>query len=139
MSRLRFLGLVVLPLVLAPSLQAADSDVQSLARRIDERIKAAWSPGVKPAARADDAEFFRRLNLDLAGRIPVVTEARDFLDDDRPDKRPDSGPSAFSHPAPMTSRTRMPIPITSPMSGGRGCWRGPASRIPFPSRSWKPG
>src|SRR5262249_20166435 len=29
----------------------------------------------------------RRIHLDLAGRIPSVTEARDFLDDDRPDKR----------------------------------------------------
>ena len=42
---------------------------------------------MKPAPRADDAEFFRRVHLDLAGRIPSVTEARDFLDDDRPDKR----------------------------------------------------
>src|SRR5262249_25804796 len=34
-----------------------------------------------------DAEFFRRVHLDLAGRIPSVTEVRDFLEDDRPDKR----------------------------------------------------
>jgi len=46
-----------------------------------------WAKDVKPAPRANDAEFFRRVHLDLAGRIPSVTEARDFLDDDRPDKR----------------------------------------------------
>src|SRR5262249_32853303 len=42
---------------------------------------------VQPAAVADDAEFFRRVSLDLVGRIPSITEIRDFLDDDRPDKR----------------------------------------------------
>src|SRR4051812_14496641 len=87
MNRLRLLGLIILPLALAPSLYAADRDVGSLAGRIDDRVKRAWGAGVKPASRADDAEFFRRVHLDLAGRIPSVTEARDFLDDDRPDKR----------------------------------------------------
>ena len=38
-------------------------------------------------ARADDAEFLRRVYLDLAGRVPSVAEARKFLDDRRPDKR----------------------------------------------------
>src|SRR4051812_4308157 len=87
MNRLRLLGLIILPLALAPSLYAADRDVGSLAGRIDDRVKRAWGAGVKPASRADDAEFFRRVHLDLAGRIPSVTEARDFLDDDRPGKR----------------------------------------------------
>jgi hypothetical protein len=41
----------------------------------------------KPPARADDAEFFRRLSLDLLGRTPSITELQDFLDDDRADKR----------------------------------------------------
>jgi hypothetical protein len=35
----------------------------------------------------DDAAFIRRAYLDLAGRIPNILEVRDFLDDDRPDKR----------------------------------------------------
>jgi hypothetical protein len=78
---------LVLPLALAPSVRAAEKDVQALARRIDDRVKEAWGKGVTPAPRADDAEFFRRIHLDLAGRIPSVTEARDFLDDDRPNKR----------------------------------------------------
>jgi hypothetical protein len=61
--------------------------VAALAAKIDERVAAAWAKDVQPAALADDAEFFRRVHLDLAGRIPSVTEVRDFLDDDRPDKR----------------------------------------------------
>jgi hypothetical protein len=36
---------------------------------------------------ADDAEFLRRVYLDLAGRIPSVTEARAFLADAAADKR----------------------------------------------------
>lgn len=40
-----------------------------------------------PAALADDAEFFRRLSLDLNGRIPSLAQPADFLDDTRADKR----------------------------------------------------
>ena len=36
---------------------------------------------------ADDAEFLRRVTLDLAGRIPSVPETRAFLDDKAADKR----------------------------------------------------
>lgn len=80
------LSLGVFSLPLTPPVQAAD-DVESLAATIDARIAAAWDRDVKPASLADDAEFFRRVHLDLAGRIPSVTEIRDFLDDDRPNKR----------------------------------------------------
>ena len=74
-------------LTFATAVRAADKDVEALAATIDARIAAAWDKDVKPASRADDAEFFRRVHLDLAGRIPSVTEIRDFLDDDRSDKR----------------------------------------------------
>ena len=46
-----------------------------------------WIEGGYPQANPRDAEFFRRVHLDLAGRIPSITEVRDVLDDDRPDKR----------------------------------------------------
>lgn len=63
-------------------------DPQQLAARIDELIAARWAANsVKPAPPADDAEFLRRLYLDLAGRIPRVIEVREFLDDAAPDKR----------------------------------------------------
>jgi hypothetical protein len=90
--------LPVLFLALTPALRGADgpsqsairhppSAIEGLAARIDRRIAAPWDKDVKPAPQASDAEFFRRVHLDLAGRIPSVTESRDFLDDDRPDKR----------------------------------------------------
>jgi hypothetical protein len=87
MNSHRWLALGILVLTLAAPLRAADKHVDDLAAKIDERIAAAWEKDCKPAAVADDAEFFRRLHLDLAGRIPSVTEIRDFLDDNRPDKR----------------------------------------------------
>jgi hypothetical protein len=87
--RLLAAGLGMLSLVLAPAARGADpdADVQALATRIDQRLAAAWGKDIKPAPIADDAEFIRRVHLDLAGRIPSVTEVRDFLEDDRPDKR----------------------------------------------------
>jgi hypothetical protein len=63
-------------------------DAQDLAGRIDRLVAARWAgAGVQPAPAADDAEFLRRVYLDLAGRIPSVAEAREFLDDKAPDKR----------------------------------------------------
>src|SRR5262249_33598197 len=44
---------------------------------------------VKPAVLTNDAEFLRRASLDIAGKIPLVHDARKFLTDRRssPDKR----------------------------------------------------
>src|SRR6202044_2818249 len=41
----------------------------------------------RAAPRADDAEFLRRVSLDLIGRIPTAAEVRAFLADSRADKR----------------------------------------------------
>jgi hypothetical protein len=59
-----------------------------LAARVDRLMDDAWKKGnVTPARPADDAEWLRRVYLDLAGRIPSVTEARTFLAERRSDKR----------------------------------------------------
>jgi uncharacterized protein DUF1549/uncharacterized protein DUF1553 len=73
--------------VFPPAAYDTDQDVAALAATIDDRLAAAWGPDVQPAPLADDAEFFRRVHLDLAGRIPPITKAEDFLSDNRPDKR----------------------------------------------------
>ncbi len=77
-------------LLLAGAGPALAGDAAQLSDRIDAHLAAKWAKAkepVEPAPAATDAEFFRRLSLDLNGRIPALALARDFLDDDRPDKR----------------------------------------------------
>ena len=52
-----------------------------------DRLIAARANGGPVAAPADDAEFVRRVFLDLAGRIPSAAEVREFLADTSADKR----------------------------------------------------
>ncbi|MFO0877196.1 MAG: DUF1549 and DUF1553 domain-containing protein [Gemmataceae bacterium] len=62
--------------------------VLRLARRIDARIDAGLEMNkAVPAPLADDSEFIRRVYLDVIGRIPRVSEVREFLADPRSDKR----------------------------------------------------
>ena len=42
---------------------------------------------IQPAPLSSDSEFLRRAYLDLIGRVPRVSEAREFLDSRQPDKR----------------------------------------------------
>jgi len=59
-----------------------------LAARIDEHVAAKIkSASAVAAPPADDAELVRRLHLDLAGRIPEITAARDFIESPGKDKR----------------------------------------------------
>src|SRR5690606_22846995 len=74
------------------------------ATEIDRLIASEWeSQSVTPAPLADDAEFLRRVHLDLTGRIPAVSDIRDFLADESPDKRRQvverllSGPTYIVH------------------------------------------
>jgi Protein of unknown function (DUF1553)/Protein of unknown function (DUF1549) len=53
-------------------------------RSIDRRLTEAKIPSSPPA---DDAEFVRRLSLDLRGRIPTASRVAAFLADTDPDKR----------------------------------------------------
>jgi hypothetical protein len=63
-------------------------EAAELARRIDALLERSWAKDrITPAKPAEDEEFVRRVYLDLAGRIPGVTEVREFLADSRPDKR----------------------------------------------------
>jgi hypothetical protein len=56
-----------------------------LHRQIDRHIAA--RAGGSVAGAADDAEFFRRVRLDLAGDIPTAAEVRAFLKNPAKDKR----------------------------------------------------
>ncbi len=78
-----------LTLLVPSSAQASTPPTPAeLARRIDAALATSWQQaGVRPAPLSDDAEFLRRITLDLTGRIPAVNEARSFLDDKSTDKR----------------------------------------------------
>ena len=80
---MRILAIISASLVLM--LSAIVSADEPLHVRIDTLIEAAAGGTVAPVA--DDAEFLRRVFLDLAGRIPSSEEARAFLNDSAADKR----------------------------------------------------
>jgi hypothetical protein len=83
----------VLPAVLALLLclaarPSSGADAAALARQIDDLVQARLdSEGVSRVPQADDAEFLRRVFLDLHGVVPPAERAAAFLDDDDPDKR----------------------------------------------------
>src|SRR5262249_39374322 len=83
-------GSAMVPVFAATAARAnpVNLDQAGLAARIAELVIAKYAEkGVPPAKPADDAEFLRRVYLDLNGRIPRVSEVREFLADQAPDKR----------------------------------------------------
>jgi Protein of unknown function (DUF1549)/Protein of unknown function (DUF1553) len=84
-------ALIVIPF---PALAGDDVKVKpppsatELAAKIDGFIEAALAAkDIEPAPLASDAEFHRRVYLDLAGRIPTEAEVRTFLGNTAPDRR----------------------------------------------------
>lgn len=69
----------------AQTADAPPSEAKPLHERIDALVDAAQVGPVAPPA--GDAEFLRRVYLDLVGAIPTAAEARAFFEDAAPDKR----------------------------------------------------
>ncbi len=68
---------------------AAFAQDKSLRNRIDEHITKGWAEQkITPAKASDDANFLRRVYLDLIGTIPSYEETKSFLADTNVDKRP---------------------------------------------------
>ncbi len=67
---------------------AANEARDPLHARIDQHIAAGFADYAKNAAPiASDAEFLRRVYLDLSGTIPTVSEFQEFMADRSPNKR----------------------------------------------------
>jgi hypothetical protein len=65
-----------------------DADALKLAATVDRLLETGLKEaGAEAAPLADDAEFLRRVYLDIAGRVPSVSEARAFLSSKDADKR----------------------------------------------------
>ncbi len=61
---------------------------KAVARAIDQEIQRVLDEDkISASGLADDAEFLRRANLDITGRIPAPEKAAAFLDSKDPDKR----------------------------------------------------
>lgn len=66
----------------------AAADDRPLHTVIDEHTATAWTrEGLQPAPLTSDAEFLRRVSLDLTGTIPTAEQTRQFLKDPDSAKR----------------------------------------------------
>lgn len=76
---------VVWSIVSASAAVAAEKPLRDV---IDSEIAAGWKTRkVEPAVTCTDAEFLRRVSLDLTGTIPTSADVRKFLADTAADKR----------------------------------------------------
>jgi Protein of unknown function (DUF1553)/Protein of unknown function (DUF1549) len=70
------------------SARSSRKDSHSTPAFVDRLIEEGWKKaGVKPAESASDAEFLRRVYVDMLGRIPNVQEAKAFLTTRESDRR----------------------------------------------------
>jgi hypothetical protein len=111
----------------SPARLAAGDPADALAAAIDRHLLADWQArGIQPAATADDAEFVRRVFLDVVGRAPKVAETRAFLADRSPDKRAKlvekllTMPGHATHFASVTRSAWIPNSSTNPQFAGFG-------------------
>jgi hypothetical protein len=73
---------------LVATCHAAASDADELAARVDRQLEQRFeAEQITPAPPADDAEFLRRVHLDLIGLPPAPDTVRQFLADADPGKR----------------------------------------------------
>ena len=73
---------------LAPKVSATTLPAAGAPNLIDTHIfNAIAAAGVTPAEPSSDAEFARRVSVDLTGRIPTGARMQQFLDDKNTDKR----------------------------------------------------
>jgi hypothetical protein len=125
-ARCRILVPAFLSVALSPQFVRAippdnrDRDVAALAERIDQAMAAKWAArGIKPTREADDAEFLRRVYLDLVGRIPTVADTRDFLEDRAADKRSRLVERLLSHPQHVEHMTTVWRQMMMPQTNDR--------------------
>lgn len=82
-------GVAALSLVRSASAQAVSAaDSNAPLSPVDARVMPVLQArGLEPAESCTDAVFLRRVYLDVIGTVPEPAAAREFLKDERPDKR----------------------------------------------------
>ena len=87
-SIMRALLVIVVTMAAGRDAVAGEADAVALAALIDQHVESRLSDeDVQPAPSADDAEFLRRIHLDLHGLIPTREQAATFLADTDEGKR----------------------------------------------------
>jgi hypothetical protein len=67
---------------------------------LNQLLEASWKDaGVTPSPQAEDAEWLRRVSLDLCGRIPELQEIERFAADRSPNKRAQAIDNLLNDPA----------------------------------------
>jgi hypothetical protein len=99
---------------------ARPDPADAIAALIDKHLADDWAArGIKPTVMADDAEFVRRVYLDLIGRAPKASETRAFIEDTSPDKRKAlvdrllTMPGYAGHMAAVTRASWLPQTLTN--------------------------
>jgi hypothetical protein len=99
-------------------------------RAIDNKLRAL---GLEPSGTASDAEFLRRITLDVIGALPTPAGIRAFLADPSPDKRARKIDELLAHPMRAALWATRYLDIT-------GCdveaMEGPAELAPRRARMW---
>ncbi len=83
-------GLLTFSLIMmeVPLWAQAPREPSAMTRRVDELLlERLAAEKITPVEQTSDAEFLRRLTIDLTGRIPRVSEVRDFLASSEADRR----------------------------------------------------
>ncbi len=110
-----------------PEIPAKPDPAEAIAALIDRHLTTDWAARrITPAPPSDDAEFVRRVYLDLIGRAPKVAETRAFLEDASPKKRQLlverllTMPGYASHFAAVTRQAWLPQTATNIQFVGSG-------------------
>ncbi len=84
----QILLVAIIVAAVADNALAAPPEATALTAQIDSNIEARLNAEkLSPAMRSDDAEFVRRVHLDLHGVVPTAEQVVRFLDDTRSDKQ----------------------------------------------------
>ncbi|MGE3806895.1 MAG: DUF1549 domain-containing protein [Gemmataceae bacterium] len=83
----RCLALSVILSVAGPIVAGNPPRAEESARQVDLLFQGLLGERAAALTRADDASFYRRLSLDLTGKLPAPEDLRRFAEDAAPDKR----------------------------------------------------
>ncbi|TWT59029.1 hypothetical protein KOR42_24180 [Thalassoglobus neptunius] len=92
-------GALSLPRICAADTEFSTGSSDPLIQYINEQITQTWEDNeVEPSEVASDAEWLRRVYLDIIGRIPSAEEVDEFLNDSSETKRSVTIDELLAHP-----------------------------------------